>query len=1037
MKVKTIICATIFFTSIIGICGASSEQVNDKSNEGQRIIQSVTSSSDPTNFFRENSVDELFDGRTTFDEYLLYGMRSLKLVSGYDNDVHRYDSNSGLVKSFARNLSYTDDIGHLAAHIDASELDLLKDETELTVIENELAQSRCKYQLETILDQTSRLYTDFNSYSDSKQLSLINFLDSYGAPSSQLLKGDFMWLGSYQQCSESRLDFTADGDDNKGTANENQASNLKFGGRYCVANFRDPSWPSAVDGNNHDNHKVVDEKDQQQNPNVRLGSESIKLGICLPESCNSISIRRHSEKIDAIVKLTRLNQIPYNAYKLTHLYCLPDDSSPLRQFTWSARIFIVALASWLTVVVYFSVKYELIRMKHLNGDAESRLILRDAEASKSMNIFALRLSWSRLFQDSNGGERSFPLKTTNDDARVSLCENYEAGQESGIESSDSESTSSTTSNVACLEKRSYSPAADAVSIVPEHNKTRQQRQENTNKRQQQQSLKIANMIEGVKSSSQMVSTVFGQKINPIGIVNGVLEAHEDSIVQHRKDPGRKSSAVVTVNDSELKQPAAENNCKSAKIDLAVIDGIKVLSMIWLISAHTLLFFIRNISNARDFWSILRDARFMSIMAGIFPVDSFFTITGILTAFLKFNKNDGEAMGKVRHWMEAFVHRYLRFMPMYLIVFWYTRDVSEYIGDGPLWDYATTSTGLRSTCKLESFSVPLFFQANFKPLDKHCVKPAWYLANDYQYLLITPIFMSLLMKSTLFGYMFIGLSILVSLSLQFSTVYFSNEIEDFQTLINFKPMFGAYVLKNLWRLYVLPYNRIPPYLIGILTGHLMYSLNKCSSSKPKVEHVVKSQSQDSLASLSSTRHRSTSDILKAPEQQYSIGFIGTLSNYIGIKVWIPLVLLISIIYLPLLTKVSTQEGLSAKIGSSSIIAMMRLVWSAAMAGFIYICSTRSIQDNKNCNNFIIRLLSLQFWKPWSKIGLSALLIQWEVISYLAQTQISLPNLTISFIAAIILLCIFVTYSIALITYLTIEYPLSQVERLYIHPIFNNK
>lgn len=191
MKARSVILT--LFTSIIGIY-CSPDQAGESSRS-----QSAVTPDDPTDFFRENSLNELFNGRNTFDEYLLYAMHSLKLTSGFDNDLHRYDTNSGLVSSFARNLSYTDDIGHLVAHIDTSELDLLKDETELTVIENELAQSRCKEQLEIILSEASRLYTDFNSFSHSKQLSLINYLDSFGSPASHVMKADFMWLGSYNQ----------------------------------------------------------------------------------------------------------------------------------------------------------------------------------------------------------------------------------------------------------------------------------------------------------------------------------------------------------------------------------------------------------------------------------------------------------------------------------------------------------------------------------------------------------------------------------------------------------------------------------------------------------------------------------------------------------------------------------------------------------------------------------------------------------------------------------------------------------------------
>lgn len=390
---------------------------------------------------------------------------------------------------------------------------------------------------------------------------------------------------------------------------------------------------------------------------------------------------------------------------------------------------------------------------------------------------------------------------------------------------------------------------------------------------------------------------------------------------------------------------------------------------------------------------------------------------------------------------------IRFMPMYLIVFWYTRDVSEYISFGPLWDYATADTSLRSMCKQESVFVPLAFQANFKPIDQHCVKPAWYLANDYQYLLITPLFMALIMKSAVLGYSVIGVSIATSLILQFLTVFYTQEMDDFGALINFKPMFGTYVLKNLWRLYVLPYNRIPPYLIGIITGHIMYSFNKTSQDENKQLHQVPLAShlkhQDSTSDIvNNMNEKQSSDTpsnAKTPTAIQSNSLFEAFGSYICIKIWIPLMFLISIIYLPMITRVFTQEGVSAKIGTSSIIAAMRFIWSLAIARLIYICATRFLENNpiNKSDSFVIRFLSSPKWKPWSKIGLSALLIQWEIISYLAQSQTYAPNITITFLSAIILVCIVATYSLALLIYLTIEYPLSQIEHFYIHPVFFHK
>lgn len=565
-----------------------------------------TGTDEPTSYFQEESLQKLFNNQLTFDDYLSYSMRALKQIAGFDNDLHRYDAKSDLINSFSRNLSYSDDLDGLRAHIDLAELELLQNESELTLIENEKNQALCGLHLDALIEQSRKLYTNFDTFSSSKQLNLLDYLDSFGSPSAQLLKGNSMWLGSHEQCRKSKLTIAQTG------------TSETFGARYCVANFRSPIW--------------IRDLPEQDVISDRSGGESIKLGLCLPESCNSISILRHKKRIDSLVKINKLNQVPYSSYRLTHLFCLPDENSPLRQFSLSAKLFILLLSSWLTVVFYFSIKYEYLRMKWLNSltrnnvteDKMNSQTFEQLNSDNCMKIFAFRLSWSRLFE-SNDQTRSFVLKSDinineqtskESSAATNKVFSMESEQESGIESSDSETVDSVPETKASVMVRSSSnPTIKQVNMI--------------------ESIKAADLINGLKTSPNLAASL--------------------------KPTKEQSSAIVTVNPSQQKNQTQSSSSSSepASIDLSAIDGIKVLSMIWLISAHTLLFFIRTISNGRDFWAVLKDARFMTIMAGIFPVDTFFTITGILTAFLKFNKNNGQAMTKTKYWIETFFHRYLR------------------------------------------------------------------------------------------------------------------------------------------------------------------------------------------------------------------------------------------------------------------------------------------------------------------------------------------------------------------------------------------
>ena len=926
---------------------------------------------EPTDYFRDDSLHQLYSGRISFDDYVTYSMQSLKQVAGFDNDLHRYDSNEDLINSFERNLTYSDDLGHLRARIDTSEADLLEDQSELTLIENELNQANCASQLDFIFEQSLSLFKDAQAFGSSKKLDLIDFLDSFGgSPSPQLMMGNFLWLGSFEQCRRAQVKASK--------TFSNGESVIR--GRYCVANLASPAWA----------HKIGSFR--QKEPKQQVGSYSIKLAVCLPRACNSISILRHANRLESLIKLVRLQQVPFSSYKLAHLFCLPDEASPLRQLSLSAKLFVGSLLVWLSLVLYFSLNYEF---KRATGRPAGHL----EAPNKLTNIFAFRLSVQNLFESKS------------------------------------------------------QPAATGGSAL---------------------ALASSKQVEAPPTWRHLNLQVTAQQ-------HGLNKDMEITLASRlpASSPGRQQLGQAT-----------KTTVASGRANLSAIDGVKVLSMIWLISAHTMLFLMRSISNGRHFWAILLDPRFMTIMAGIFPVDSFFTVTGILTTYLKFNKNHGRPMRRLKYWAEALVHRYLRFMPMYLLIFWYTRDVSEYLGTGPLWDYATASTSLRSVCKQESALVPLLFQANFKPLEQHCVKPAWYLANDYQFLLITPIFMALIMCNKWLGYLTISLSIVASVVMQFLTVFQAPDFTDYETIINFKPLFIPYVLKDLWKLYVLPYNRIAPYLIGLLTGHLMYMNQGRESRRSGAESGGSvrsngrpdeacyqvdcddhggpgsvdgpsnvSSSQESIQSSSgpsetdgsaenivrATRVSGSRDLATQRQQEQPVvdhenssSKIGDncktispwrcWSRYFGLKVLTPVALLISIIYLPLTSKLSEQRGELARWASSLALSLTRSLWSLAIARLVYVCA----KPHGVTDSFIKRFLSSAKWRPWSRVGFSVLLIQWEVISYVSQTQTMVPHMTISYLLAMLLLCTLATYAISLVVYLTIEYPLAQIERLYIHP-----
>lgn len=332
----------------------------------------------PTSYFEHNSLASQFNRKLTSSQYLSYSQRALKLVAGFDSDLHRYDSNVDLINSFERNLSYRDDLSHMRAHIDRSETKLLDKQDELTLIENEQNQSRCGRQLAYLLERIQHIMTNYTTYSQSKDLDILDLVDSFGSPESELMMGNSAWFGSYRQCLEAKFTMSTDG--GFGEFGGRQQRTGGHSARYCIASFKPPPSTDL----------------EAATGDLEISETLIKMAVCLPQSCNSISILRYGDQIELLAKLVRLNRIPYSHFKLSNLYCLPDENSPLRQFNLSAKLFILTLSSWLTIVLYFSLKYEYIRMNNFRFMSEKTNQTQD----RLMQALAFRLSWSNLFSAS-------------------------------------------------------------------------------------------------------------------------------------------------------------------------------------------------------------------------------------------------------------------------------------------------------------------------------------------------------------------------------------------------------------------------------------------------------------------------------------------------------------------------------------------------------------------------------------------------------------------------------------------------------------
>lgn len=487
---------------------------------------------------------------------------------------------------------------------------------------------------------------------------------------------------------------------------------------------------------------------------------------------------------------------------------------------------------------------------------------------------------------------------------------------------------------------------------------------------------------------------------------------------------KKSALLETAR--KLKQQSSDDNLAQNSetlvveerkfVDLSILEGIKVICMMYVILGHVLMCFSLVINNGRELASTTSVAFFISNLVPAFAVNSFFTITGLLTSFLLFKQNQSYSfMSNPGKWVAFIMYRYLRIMPMYMIVVLYTKTISKYTGSGPYWDYGTSSLGHRRSCEEESWFWTILFGANFKSPLNHCVATAWYLANDFQFFLVTPIFLSALNKNPKFGKKLLKFAIAAGYVAGFYSI-FVTELEDLRPVARFMPQgFKTYVT-NLNNNYTRPQYRIPAYLIGLLIGFNLYTYEQkkmkfFADKKKNASQTLDSLPKDSQLEGSSSKAKETesNDVQVTEEPDWPENFkkYGLTWSIFFVTVCIAT---------PAISAMIPFSKLSARIILAIIMPSYHVLFSLSVGIYIILATTGSGYK------LINKCLSASFWKPLSRLSLCAVLVNVEVIIYLAQSNTHAQYLDNKYHLAMNILSIFLTYIVAIAVCVLFEAPM---------------
>lgn len=424
--------------------------------------------------------------------------------------------------------------------------------------------------------------------------------------------------------------------------------------------------------------------------------------------------------------------------------------------------------------------------------------------------------------------------------------------------------------------------------------------------------------------------------------------------------------------------SSTNNQQLQEPNFSCIDGIKVISTSYIITGHVIMCIVILIKESR---SALREhpSFIMTSQMPAFAVNSFFCITGILTSFQILTLNSSQTfIHEPKKWFMILVVRYLRVMPIYLVMVAYAKYMAKYTGQGPFWDYSTSDLSIRRTCEEESWLPSLLFLANFKHPFDHCIPSAWYLANDFQFFLLAPFLLYLLAKKPQLGRTVLKMSALGSFVANFFSIFLAAPDYDLTPVAKFSPNAFKSYITLLSHNYTQPQYRISAYLIGLLMGHWLFTYIRKEAKIQQQQTTLDKKETDDNNNIQPVVEQTTKEsheptqFVKTKEQQEEFWWFN----------WSTWAIFGTIILLPLIPLIGARlpmNKLMARFMISLVMPGYHVIFALSVGGFVLSTATGKTE------NPLTRFLSLNFWKPLARISLTVVLINIEVIQYLVQSQ----------------------------------------------------
>ncbi|CAF2747121.1 unnamed protein product [Rotaria sp. Silwood2] len=234
--------------------------------------------------------------------------------------------------------------------------------------------------------------------------------------------------------------------------------------------------------------------------------------------------------------------------------------------------------------------------------------------------------------------------------------------------------------------------------------------------------------------------------------------------------------------------------------LACLNGIRILSLWWIILGHTFLF--------------------AAYYSGNFEF-------GLLTTFIFFiSKSENERFSTIKFLLNHYIYRYLRYTIFYALILLIHITLSPYLGQyGPVYPIDGSET---LTCR-RTWWRNLLYINNFFDIRDGCMAITWFLAVNMQFHWIAPLFLLTVAWNWIFGMLVATAFILVDIITTAVIVSKNNYDHGILSDLYSNGSHWSNTSHNYMNdVYIKPWCRIAPYAIGLVLGYAVYEMYKRSN-----------------------------------------------------------------------------------------------------------------------------------------------------------------------------------------------------------------